>query len=106
MFGRDPKLPIKEVMSIEKSILNRVIELIHQVSMIRESAKVAIKRAQQRMKHDYSVQQIKEFAIRDQVLYDDSPNYHSKLEFKWVEPWTVVGVLYNGTYKIADHVGV
>ena len=74
--------------------------------MIRESVKVAIKRIQQRMKNNYSVQQTKEFAIRDQVLYDDSPNYHSKLEFKWVEPWTVVGVLYNRTYKIADHVRV
>ncbi len=58
------------------------------------------------MKNDYSVQQTKEFAIRDQVLYDDSPNYHSKLEPKWVESWIVVGVLYNRTYKIADHVGV
>ena len=74
--------------------------------MIRESAKVAIKKAQQRMKHDYLVQQTKEFAIRDQVLYDDSPNYHSKLEPKWVGSWIVVGVLYNRTYKIADHVGV
>src|SRR6266498_5963033 len=90
MFGRDLKLPIKEVKSTEKSILDRVIELIHQVLMIRESAKVTIKRAQQRMKHDYPVQQTKAFAIRDQVLYDDSPNYHSKLESKWVGPWTVV----------------
>src|SRR6266498_6056336 len=106
IFGKDLKLPIKEVRLTEKSILDRVIKLIHQVPMIRESAKVIIKRAQQRMKHDYSVQQTKEFAIRDQVLYDDSPNYHSKLEPKWVGPWTVVGVLYNGTYKIADYVGV
>ena len=29
MFGRDPKLPIKEVMPTERSILDRVIELIH-----------------------------------------------------------------------------
>ncbi len=58
------------------------------------------------MKHDYPVQQTKEFAIEDQVLYDDSLNYHSKLEPKWIGPLTVVGVLYNGTYKIADHVGV
>src|SRR6266508_5575447 len=68
MFGKDLKLPIKEVKLTEKSILDRVIELIHQVPMIRESVKVAIKRAQQRMKNDYFVQQIKEFAIRDQVL--------------------------------------
>ena len=46
MFGRDLKLPIKEVKPTEKSILNRIIELIYQVLMIRESAKVAIKRTQ------------------------------------------------------------
>ncbi len=34
------------------------------------------------MKHDYPIQQTKEFAIRDQILYDDSSNYHSKLEPK------------------------
>src|SRR6266542_7114861 len=56
MFGRDLKLPIKEIMPTEKSILNRVIELIHQVPMIRESAKVAIKKIQQKMKRDYPVQ--------------------------------------------------
>src|SRR6266542_6125695 len=33
MFGRDPKLPIKEVMSTERSIFDRVIELIYQVPM-------------------------------------------------------------------------
>jgi len=55
MFGRDLKLPIKEVKLTEKYILDRVIELIHQVLMIRESAKVAIRRTQQRMKHNYSV---------------------------------------------------
>src|SRR6266542_2256944 len=55
MFRRDPKLPIKEVMLTERSIFDRIIELIYQVSMIRESAKVVIKRVQQRMKHDYSV---------------------------------------------------
>jgi len=45
MFRRDPKLPLKEVMPIEKSILDRVIKLIHQVPMIRESVKIAIQRA-------------------------------------------------------------
>ena len=56
MFRKDLKLPIKEVLPTERFILDRVIELIHQVPMIRESAKVAIKRAQQRMKCDYPIQ--------------------------------------------------
>jgi len=55
MFRRDLKLPIKKVILSENSILDRVIELIHKVPMIRESAKVAIKRAQQRMRCNYSV---------------------------------------------------
>ncbi len=58
------------------------------------------------MKANYSVQQIKEFAIRDQVLYDDNPNYHEKLDLKWVGLWTIVGILYNRLYKVADYVGV
>ena len=86
MFGRDPKLPIKEVTLLENTILDRMIELIHKVPIFRESAKVAIKRAQKKMKESYQVQQTKEFAVGDQVLYDDSPNYHSKLEPKWVGP--------------------
>ncbi len=39
-------------------------------------------------------------------MYDDSPNYHTKLEKKWIGPWTIIEVLYNGTYKVADHIGV
>ena len=58
------------------------------------------------MRQDYSVQQSTKFQVGDQVLYDDSPNYHTKLEKKWIGPWTVMEVLYNGTYKVADHMGV
>ncbi len=39
-------------------------------------------------------------------MYDDSPNYHTKLEKKWIRPWIIVEDLYNGTYKVADHMGV
>ena len=58
------------------------------------------------MRLDYPVQQNTKFQVRDQVLYDDSPNYHTKLEKKWIGPWTVMEVLYNGTYKVVDHMGV
>ncbi len=44
MFGRDLKLPIKKITLSEKTILDRVIELIHKVPIFRESAKVAINR--------------------------------------------------------------
>ena len=29
-----------------------------------------------------------------------------KLKKKWIRPWTVMEVLYNRTYKVADHMGV
>jgi len=55
MFERNPKLPIKGVVLTERTILNRVIELIHKVLIFRESVKVAIKRVQQRMMINYPV---------------------------------------------------
>jgi len=45
MFGKDLKLPIKEVILFKTTIFDRVIELIHKVLIFRESAKVAINRA-------------------------------------------------------------
>jgi len=39
-------------------------------------------------------------------LYDDSPNYNDKLKPKWVGSWIIMKVLYNRTYKVADHVEV
>ncbi len=38
------------------------------------------------MKQDYAVQQSTKFQVGDQVLYDDSSNYHAKLEKKWIGP--------------------
>src|SRR6266540_3831320 len=58
------------------------------------------------MRQEYPVQQSTKFQVGDQVLYDDSPNYHTKLEKKWVGLWTIIEVLYNRTYKVADHMGV
>jgi len=39
-------------------------------------------------------------------LYDDSLNYYSKLKSKWVGLWTIVEVLYNRLYKVADYMRV
>ncbi len=80
--------------------------MIHKLPIFRESAKVAIKRAQEKMRQEYPVQQSTKFQVEDQVLYDDSPNYHTKLEKKWVGPWTIIEVLYNEIYKVADHMGI
>ncbi len=82
MFGKDLKLSIKKVVLLEKTILDRVVELIHKVPIFRESAKVTINRAQQKIRANYQIQQTKKFTIEDQVLYVDSSNYHEKLESK------------------------
>ena len=106
MYGRTARLPIEGQSLRKETLLERVITLIHKVPLFRHSAQIAIKRAQEKMKQHYQVQQEVTFQVGDQVLYDDSPNYHAKLERKWVGPWTIVEVQYNGTYKVADHIGV
>ncbi len=45
MFRRDPRLPIKEAILSKRTILDRVIKLIHKISIFKKSAKVAINRA-------------------------------------------------------------
>ncbi len=106
MYGRTARLHLKGEVFSRNTLLDRVITLIHKLPIFRESAKIAIKRAQEKMRQDYSIQQSTKFQVEDQVLYDDSPNYHTKLEKKWVGPWIIIEVLYNRTYKIADHMGV
>ncbi len=80
--------------------------LVHKLPIFRESARAAIKRVQEKLWQDYSVQRSTKFQVGDQVLYNDSPNYHIKLEKKWIGLWTIMKVLYNRTYKVADHMGV
>jgi len=45
MLKRDLKLPIKEIILLEKTILGRVIELIYKMLIFRKSVKVTINRA-------------------------------------------------------------
>ena len=55
IFEKNLKLPIKKTMLSRNTILDRIIELIHKVSIFRENAKVAINKAQQKIKANYSV---------------------------------------------------
>ncbi len=106
MYERTARLPLEGEVLSRNTLLDRVITMVHKLPIFRESARIAIKRAQEKIRQNYSVQQSTKFQVRDQVLYDNSPNYHTKLEKKWIGPWTVMEVLYNGTYKVADHMGV
>ncbi len=84
MYRRTARLPLEEEILSKNTLLDRVITVIHKLPIFRESARIAIKRAQKKMKQDYLVQQSTKFQVEDQVLYDDSPNYHMKLEKKWI----------------------
>ncbi len=106
MYERTARLLFEEEVLSRNTLLDRVITMVHKLPIFRESAKIAIKRVQEKMRQDYSVQQSTNFQVGDQVLYDDSPNYHTKLEKKWIGPWTIMEALYNRTYKVADHMGV
>src|SRR6266542_1085616 len=106
IYRRTARLPLEGEVLSRNTLLDRVITMIHKLPIFRESARIAIKRAQEKMRQEYPVQQSTKFQVGDQVLYDDSPNYHTKLEKKWIGPWTIIEVVYNRTYKIADHIGV
>ncbi len=86
MYGRTARLPIEGEVFSRSTWLDRVITLVHKLLIFRESVRIAIKRAQERMRQDYPVQQSTKFQVGDQVLYDDSLNYHMKLEKKWIRP--------------------
>src|SRR6266542_2872650 len=86
MYERTARLPLEEEVLSKSTLLDRVIMMIHKLPIFRKSARIAIKRAQEKIRQDYSVQQSTKFQVGDQVLYDNSPNYHMKLEKKWIGP--------------------
>ncbi len=61
MYGRIARLPIKREVLSRNTLLDRVITLIHKLPIFRESVRIAIKRAQEKMRLDYPVQQSTEF---------------------------------------------
>ncbi len=56
MYGRIARLPIKGEVFSRNTLLDRVITLVHKLPIFRESARIAIKRAQEKMRQDYPVQ--------------------------------------------------
>jgi len=106
MYGRIARLPIEGEVLNKDILLDSVITLIYKLPIFRKGIRIAIKRAQEKIRQDYPVQQSTKFQVGDQVLYNNSSNYHTKLEKKWIGPWTVMKVLYNRTYKVADHMGI
>ena len=50
MYGQTARLPIERGVFSRDTLLDRVITMIHKLPIFRESAKVAIKRAQEKMR--------------------------------------------------------
>src|SRR6266511_1101599 len=55
MYGRTARLPLEGEVLSRNTLLDRIITMIHKLPIFRESARVAIKRAQEKMKQDYAV---------------------------------------------------
>ncbi len=55
MYGQTARLPIKGKVFSKSILLDRVITLVHKLPIFRKSAKIAIKRAQEKIKQDYPV---------------------------------------------------
>src|SRR6266498_3906561 len=55
MYGRTARLPLEEEVLSRNILLDRVITIVHKLFIFRENAKIAIKRAQKKMKQDYVV---------------------------------------------------
>jgi len=55
MYRRTARLPIKGEILSKSILLDRVITLVHKLPIFRENARIAIKRAQEKMRQDYPV---------------------------------------------------
>src|SRR6266498_32565 len=64
MYGQIVRLPIEREVLSRDTLLDRVITLVHKLPIFRESVKIAIKKAQEKMRQDYPVQQNIEFQVR------------------------------------------
>src|SRR6266540_4407632 len=61
MYGRIARLPLEEEVLSRNTLLDRVITMVHKLPIFRENARIAIKRAQEKMRQDYPVQQSTKF---------------------------------------------
>ena len=55
IYGRTARLPIKEEILNKSILLDRVITLVHKLPLFRESARIAIKKAQDKMRQNYPI---------------------------------------------------
>ncbi len=106
VYSREAVLLIDEPYDLR--MRDRMMQIVEEVTYIREEARCMIRHAQQRMiENDPKKEKL--FYIGKEVLYHDAvkeKHYSNKLEEKWKGPYTINAILLNGSYKIADQYGV
>src|SRR6266498_5451745 len=90
------------------TIHERMMNIIEEISYIREEARLMIQKAQDHMMQQTSGKK-RRFIVGEEVLCSDSAKkswYSGKLESKWKGSYQIAAVLLNESYKIADQGGV
>ncbi len=85
-----------------------MMQIVEELSRLRDRAKMTIKRAQQSIKNAYPVKSTKQtFKIRDQVtMWWISARTQGKFVPRRKGPYEMVAILGNSTYKLADERGI
>src|SRR6266540_1310069 len=105
-YGREAVLPVDETKPL--TIHERIMNIVKEISHIREEARLMIQKAQDRMMQQTPGKE-RRFIVGEEVLCRDSAKeswYSGKLEPKWKGFYQIAAVLLNGSYKIADQEGV
>ena len=103
VYGKEPVLPADASKDgANFSIIERLLEITDKVPQLRESARRAIRQAQQIIDKKFQKEETK-FQKGDLVWYYDKAKalrHDTKLEPKWKGPYQVVAALDKGAYKL------
>jgi transposase InsO family protein len=102
VYGREPTMVMDE--SNRSSIIERLLEITDKVPQLRESARRAIKKAQEELEHKFQKGKEIIFKKGELVWYFDKAKamrHDTKLEPKWKGPYQIIEVLPRGAYRIA-----
>lgn len=109
-YGREARLPVDDLSDDFVTIQQRIMGLIDELPLLRESVKETIteKQGEQKRRYDLRIPQEITFTIGDKVLYYKAAldNQRSgKLDKKWKGPYYVHDTGLNGAYKLRDMQG-
>ncbi len=106
VHGIEPQFPGDQLP--RQTLWDHMKNMAEGMPRLRDRAKMAIRRAQEKMKNAYPVQMTKQsFKIGDKVtMYWKPAETQGKFVPRRRGPYDIIGVLGNGTYKLADEKGV